>query len=123
MIKGEEATGWKDRKMSETMDIGQNEREGITEITVKTFDKAGNESNTITINIPKDTVKPNFEPNEVTIIERKARTLKVSARAKDPTPSSTVNGAPIVYRCYYQEAGTTAKTEVNPGTTNTSRSI
>ena len=53
-IEGE-SKSWIDRKISQKLSIGESEREGTTKIAIKTFDNAGNESDTKTITIQKDT--------------------------------------------------------------------
>ena len=118
MIKGED-TNWKKKKLTEKLSIGDNEREGITEIVVKTYDYAGRESNQITINIPKDTKAPTFTSTEPSITNIKPKSMTISTRAIDPEPSSGVNGNPITYKCYITEVGTTNRIEVGAGQTNT----
>ena len=119
MIKGEDST-WKKKKITDKIAIGDNEREGITEIIVKTYDYAGRESNQITINIPKDTKAPSFTSIEPSISNIKPKSFQISTRAIDPNPSSGVNGNPVTYKCYITEVGTTSRIEIGAGSTNTS---
>ena len=121
-IKGED-TDWKTKRITDTknynLSIGDSEKEGITEIVVKTYDYAGRESNQITITIPKDTKAPAFTASEPIITNIKPKSMTISTRAIDPAPSSGVNGNPVTYKCYITEVGTSNRIEVGTGSTNT----
>lgn len=97
------------------------ETDGIWKIKINAIDKAGNESLDKIVEVKKDTVEPEFNPEKITVSKTGITSIKVAVRAIDDTSGNPINEGSITYSYFVTELGTSMKIAKGSNTTRRSR--